>query len=272
MSFETLERSRDSSQPIELYKFTFVNLNKSFYYTNAEEEIIHLANTYIPVTISRDAVSYNQDASSEMNISIETKSEICSLLFRMNHPEIVSMTIYRMQIADSSYAPVFVGYLGSHQGNEKMTTLTPLPPAAFMLRNMLTRVYGVQCPYTLYDGTSCRVDQSLFQVTGELDSVSGSTITSSAFATKEDGWFDAGVIKIGTLSYMPLSHVGNTIVLDKAPLYAKSGDSFTAFAGCDHTLQTCNDKFNNTANNGGDPFQPTDNLFTSGLESNSFSV
>jgi len=63
---------------------------------------------------------------------------------------------------------------------------------------------------------------------------------------------------------MILSHVGDTVTLTAAILGLAPGSTVTAFAGCDHTISTCDSKFNNRENFGGFPYFPSINPFAGG--------
>ncbi|MFO6238938.1 phage BR0599 family protein, partial [Pseudomonas aeruginosa] len=51
-------------------------------------------------------------------------------------------------------------------------------------------------------------------------------------------------------------HTGNRLVLVGGTSLLAPGTRAVAFPGCDQLIQTCNDKFNNTANCGAVPFLP----------------
>jgi uncharacterized phage protein (TIGR02218 family) len=124
--------------------------------------------------------------------------------------------------------------------------------------------YQKPCNHILYDA-GCGVDKNLFKVTATLTSVAAETIKAAAFATKPDGWFNAGYIEKGTERRMILSHVGDTLTLLNPMAGLVVGDVITAFAGCKRDFADCNTKFNNAPNFFGFEFIPGRNPFN-GLE------
>ena len=60
---------------------------------------------------------------------------------------------------------------------------------------------------------------------------------------------------------MILTHVGNAITVTSQMLSIESGDSFKAYAGCDHAPGTCKNKFSNLDNYWGDLHLPSESLY-----------
>ena len=53
-----------------------------------------------------------------------------------------------------------------------------------------------------------------------------------------------------------MEHAVQQLGLDGLPAPAATGDTFTAFAGCDLAMATCRDKFSNLIRFKGTPFVP----------------
>jgi uncharacterized phage protein (TIGR02218 family) len=105
----------------------------------------------------------------------------------------------------------------------------------------------IVCDHQLY-GFRCGVNPESFKVEGTIGSVNGTTVTASAFASQEDGWFVAGEIVVGLARRMILTHEGSTVTI-AAPIPGLApGNDFKAYAGCDQTPGTCKERFNNKIN------------------------
>jgi uncharacterized phage protein (TIGR02218 family) len=173
----------------------------------------------------------------------------------------------------SEFVTIYSGrVLGiNHQENEAIIKTESL--TTVILKAVLQRYYQVQCPHVLYGQGrgKCNVDKTAFMQTVNLAGVSGSTLTGSAFASKPDGYFSGGWI-----DYAPSgdelqrrfirSHVGGNVIVDRSFIEMPGGATVIAYPGCDHMLEgDCKTTFNNTINNGGFPYMPLLNPFTTSI-------
>jgi len=135
-------------------------------------------------------------------------------------------------------------------------------------RNMPKFTFMGMCNHLLYDN-QCTVDPSLFEHVGNVDSISGETITVAGAGLQPDGFFTGGYVQAlgGANDFrMVRLHVGDVLTL-LLPFQANVlNTSVQAFAGCDHVLtQDCALKFDNVINFGGFHFVPNRNVFETGL-------
>jgi hypothetical protein len=87
----------------------------------------------------------------------------------------------------------------------------------------------------------------------------------AAFATKPNGWFNAGYIEKGTERRMIINHAGDTLTLLNPMAGLAVGDAITAYAGCKRDYSDCVSKFNNGERFFGFEWIPARNPFN-GLE------
>jgi len=75
-----------------------------------------------------------------------------------------------------------------------------------------------------------------------------------------------GEIVVGTVRRTITAHVGNTITINR-PFGSgvSAGDAFSAYPGCDHTPNTCRDKYGNSINYGGLEGLPVKNPYAGDL-------
>lgn len=126
--------------------------------------------------------------------------------------------------------------------------------------------YTPQCPKRL-GGTEfagCKADLAAHTVTGTITAVTSSTIIEDAALTMADGWANGGTLiftsgqNVGLKIPAVKLQIGKVVELFEPPYYPPAvGDTFQLIAGCDKSLSTCRDKFNNLVNFGGFPFVPT---------------
>jgi len=128
------------------------------------------------------------------------------------------------------------------------------------------RTFQAACNNVLYD-TDCKVSSGSFQYVGNCTAVAGNVVTIAGLnAAKGTGWGTSGFIAFGVQDYrLILSQDGDDCTLS-LPFYADVLDeSLDVFAGCDHTIATCDTKFTNEINFGGSPYVPTKNIFQTGI-------
>jgi uncharacterized phage protein (TIGR02218 family) len=127
-------------------------------------------------------------------------------------------------------------------------------------RQMPRNVFSAGCRFTLFD-QGCQLVRSSFQQAGVVVTVANDQIFSINVG-QPDGYFTLGTIQWVTGSNTPYSksisqHATNVIYLRSAmPYQVMVGDSFFIWPGCDKTLATCTNTFNNAINFGGFPFIP----------------
>lgn len=116
------------------------------------------------------------------------------------------------------------------------------------------------CLNTLFD-SMCGLSQANYAVNGAVQG----TLSPALFGTnltQADGYFDGGTITFtsgtntGVTRTVKAYATGNVSLF--LPLYFTPavGDTFVIYPGCDHTLTTCQNKFNNVARFRGFPFIP----------------
>ncbi len=154
---------------------------------------------------------------------------------------------------------LFKGRLGTIDNIGRTTaTMTVNSDLTLLDLNMPRNLYMPACNHVLFD-SGCGVVKNTYSANGTVGSgVTNAVIpwssASSAYAqgtiTFTSG-INAGVsatIKSATSSALTLAYPLQTV--------PAAGDAFTASQGCDHTMSSCQSKFNNLANFRGFPFVP----------------
>jgi uncharacterized phage protein (TIGR02218 family) len=129
-----------------------------------------------------------------------------------------------------------------------------------LLDTMVPReVYQPGCLNTLYD-SACGVPRTLFfgAATGASDA---RRITFNHNIAQPAGTFDRGTVTFTSgpnagVSRTVRTQAGQITVLSPWPFAVASGHAFNVTRGCDKTLSTCTNKFNNRINFRGHPFIP----------------
>jgi len=88
-------------------------------------------------------------------------------------------------------------------------------------------------------------------------------VTLASIGIAPDQWFRAGEIvrNVDGERRAIVDQAGAVLTLAHPFRTLLNGNGVTLYAGCDHTLATCSDKFNNAVNFGGHPTVPSSNPF-----------
>ncbi len=119
------------------------------------------------------------------------------------------------------------------------------------------------CNNTLYD-SACTLIQASYAVTGSVVTGSWTTNSFDTNLTQINDYFDQGWIvwtsgaNHGLVRTVKLyqNSGGNLLITYPLPYVPQSGDTFTAYPGCDKTQATCTNKFNNLIHYRGFPYMP----------------
>jgi uncharacterized phage protein (TIGR02218 family) len=265
MTYLAQELSEYGAQPIELYEFTYGSY--TYRYTSSDQNITYNLNEYEAVPIKRDNIERNQDIDRiNLNIQISKEIDITDLFIAAPPSTIMNVTLRRLHYTDSSEEAVilWVGRIVNIKYNEGYVDFRCESIQTSIKRPALRRFYQSNCPHILY-GDDCTLDSDTYKVTCTVDSYSGIEIVSSTFSTYDDGYFKGGYVSFyNTYFYETrfiIDHTGDIITINLQWPNLSSSDSIDVYPGCDHTLSTCENKFNNLNNYGGFPYHPDLNPF-----------
>lgn len=261
MTFANRETSVYDARPVELYEF----LRDSFAwrYTSSAEEKNARSALWTPVPIKRGATEQNQEMARKP-LTLSMARDVAFLeQFKGSPPTtVVMVNIYRYHDGLADYVTVWVGRVLNVKFLETTAEVRCDPVFTSLKRPTLRRLYQKNCPHILY-GNSCRAIRANFLTNATLSNVSGTILSSATFGTFADGHFTGGFIEYDgsgeTTQRFIIGHVGNDITLNLPIANLPSNAQIRAYPGCDHTLQTCVDKFDNEENYGGQPFFPGKN-------------
>lgn len=269
MTFIATETGIESGSPVELYDFGY--LSSEWNYTSGDSEFYDAVSdkTYTPISVARGNLEFSSDFSrGSLDISMQYDVPFLDL-FRTAAPSgVVSLTVRKVHRLDGA-AEIITVWKGrvlnvNWVGSEAQLTCQPI--RASLLRFGLRRQFQFNCPHVLY-GDACSVDKTLFQLTGNVTAVSGSSISVVGASTFIENYFAGGYVEYTNSALitperrMIVSNPGgsNVIMLSSPPLNLTIGTSAVVYPGCDHSLGTCAGKFDNQLNFGGFPHTPTNN-------------
>lgn len=163
------------------------------------------------------------------------------------------------------------GYLGEISTTERNYTAEVRSNKA-LLQKKNTRVTTRTCPL-IFGSTGlnqCGVNLAPYTDNTSVTSVSGQQIFNIS-SGRPDKFFDNGVIEFtsgenaGIRSDIATFASGQITLWEPLPYVVQNGDTVTVIAGCDKTIQTCANVYNNAINFGGDPYLPGNNYYMAGM-------
>ena len=266
MTFNNEQISIANSYIQEFYRFQFAGQN--FAYTSFEESVTLSGVVYLPIQISRNKIRKNQDlTTAPITVTVPYDLDIVRLFSSFPPSEPIRATVFARQVNDPDQQVVvqWEGRIANVMIRNNFRAEIRCDPITTSLRmNNLRLKFQSQCPYTLY-ANGCRAPLNSFLLSTTLSSSSGNIISSPNFAMRPDGYYSGGfiVITLNNNNYRRfiLNHVQNNITLDFPIPATSAGQAIQVYPGCDHTVDTCRDKFSNLDNYGGEPYIPEKNPF-----------
>lgn len=281
MSFEDLESSVESSMPREFCKI--VHGTTQYRIALGNREIVASGLVYTPIAADRGVISVagsGKDTALELTLPID-HALVKRYLNQGTPPNRIAFTLWRQQ-SDGSIQQQFVGDITSmnvDDGNTMAVFRIPSRASESLLRVIPNVTCGKTCPHILYD-TMCKIARTLgttyFSTT--VISKSGRTIRVDLGVTptdpeRQDWSVNGEIVHVASGERMTVAAqndtnpgVSTTTTLTmQAPIpELRVGDTVEIYAGCDHTLGTCVNKFANRQNFGGFPQLPKSNPFIPG--------
>lgn len=167
---------------------------------------------------------------------------------------------------------VFTGQLGEITWSEEGFKADIVSFMKNLAKNV-GNVFTANCRHTLFSGEqtgyvgACGVNPASYTFSGSVGAITIPKWKFSFTSDKPDGYFSNGQITFTSglnngLSTVIKSHAGGVLELFLPTAFViNPGDTFNIYAGCDKTLNTCKNKFNNVVNFGGFPhIQPDVNF------------
>lgn len=267
MSFETYENSVESGRPIELFHFSIGT--EDFYYTSAEDTITYGGNVYVYRPLERNTVKQTaRNNKGKLDVTLPTDDLVCSRFIGIVQPEPMELTItrfHRQDLLDGRV--VWSGRMvqAVYKNDGRICQMTYIPSESVYSRQIPHYKYQGLCNHVIYDA-GCKLVAATYQHTGTASGATGNLVTVAGIgAAKGNGWATGGKCTVNGEDRSVLDHTGDVLTLTLPFRLDPDGQTIDVFAGCDHSISTCNSKFSNSLNYGGFPFVPTKNPFRVGV-------
>lgn len=260
--YSDLEYSIFGGRPIELYKFT--HDTDIWTYSNVSKDVDFFQDIYRKLAISRSTIGQSSEIEKlDLVVTCPLNCEISQLLLIGSPENVVSLTVFRIHEGATGSIVAWKGRVVSAKWNEGFCELSCDSVYSLQKRIGLRARYTRACRHILY-GAGCKVDKSAYAIAGVVTAIDASMtiLTIAEAAGQADGYFIAGMVGTPSGAFrFVINHVGTSIYLSMPIPTLTVGSAILLYPGCDHSLETCRDRFNNLANNGSFAWIPTDNPF-----------
>lgn len=266
MSFITDESGVETSIPIELYVFTLGATVVR--YADRAGVYTYSSNNYTGVaglkrrSITRDPVT----SATVRELEIEVAASVFASSFPGQPPNPFSVTVTRVQPTGAQV--VFIGDVASIKGTgetgEKLTLRCESKTGSRLKVQAPGAVLTPYCRHILY-GNKCRAVRTDHDTSTTVSSVTGETIV---VATVPANTLVGGEIwgPSGTERRTIVKQSGTTLTVNIPFISLAATNSVTLYDGCDKSVATCDDTFNNVIHFGGAPYAPFKNPHTTSLQ------
>lgn len=265
MVYQDRENSAVDGSPIEGFKF--VGSFKTYLYTSSDREQVINGETYTPIAIQREEIpsGTQEESQLELRVRLPRDVDLVNDYAYAPGPPVLSLEILRYHQGDDSAVEYVTAWKGPVTGfsitGNTASLIVPSIFSVLLTGTIPTVSYQTVCNHRLYDDR-CQVSRASFSETSTVQQVQGTEITvaSSSFA---DGVLVGGELVNTTTNERRLiiANVGSAITVNLTFAGLSVGDTVEFVAGCDHSFDTCRDKFNNTLHFGGHPYIPSINPF-----------
>lgn len=268
MSFDTDEASVEGAAPAELFKF--VAGTTTYRYTSAERDItVDLGDgneIFTAVTIKFGERNASDDGGvGEPTLELPINSQLAVDTVFQPAPPQVTFEAWRYHEDTGSVAYIWGGeLLGASAQGRTVSFRIPNPLMQKFEQKVPKVRLQVYCNNVLFDRV-CKLVRSNHVVESQVSRFEdgGSTLVVTTIGGQANGWADGGeVIHVPTGERRTISTQTGTSLTLLWPFSPAVGslDDIEIYAGCDHTIDDCLNKFDNTENFLGWPYMKSQSL------------
>ncbi len=267
------ESSVESSAPIEGFEIIYGLVIQRI--TSAARDATIGANRFVASAVGRAEIAVGAAGDpKEMTFTLPVSHPLPQrYLLNGTPPRQISVTLWRKQRTSGAVERTWHGLVTSMALDGHVATFrVPSRLSETLQRRLPTMSVTRSCSHVLYD-PQCRVLRqehtgSWTKQAAGVTNVNGRVVTVNTLGGQADQWARYGELEhLATGERMTVrsncvsleDKVGVVITMQAPIAELKFGDIVIAYAGCDHDIGTCRDKFNNVVNFGGMPNLPTRN-------------
>jgi uncharacterized phage protein (TIGR02218 family) len=269
MSFETNETSNLDGEPVELYEFIGPGALTWRYTSNDVARVLN-GQLYTPIPISSGELPGNGTSDAEALVITMPRATPVALAYAFGNAfRQLRFRLHRFQVESGEYETVWDSTIAGYEVEGRWTQFrSPSMLADGLQAAAPAWQYQQQCNNKLFD-ENCRVLRSSFDLVTQVSNINGYFVTVASVGGNPDDWFRGGSItrNLDAESNLIVSQVGAVLELSAPFRDLQQGNSVTLHAGCNHTIETCRDKFDNVDNFVGDHLIPKADIFRVNIRS-----
>ena len=253
MTYDEIDTSVSSGEPVELYLFT--QGAQRWTLTTASMEITHNALIYTPAPVSRTSISQNDDVFKNKLSLKFPRDNIFASQFISATPDLSTiLTIFRGHRSIDNYITYWKGRVVGASLTNNLITIDCESIFTSVARMGLRAKFELNCRHPLYSG-GCRVSAEHYRTDTIIHALSDQAhLEIAAAANRDDGYYKGGMLKLSNgASRLITGHVGSSITLSRPLDDLAVGVNVSIYAGCNHSVDECDGKFDNLDNFGGFP-------------------
>lgn len=271
-SFDTLESSRQDSQPIELFRFT-IGLDV-YRYTSQATALVVAGETWEPEVVGRSEVRRDTNIETGgITLTIPATNAVARRFYGVPPGAPVEVLVTQLQREEPGFATHALIFLGTvtavkftNDGNS--AELSVLSIEAGLVESTPTQTFMALCNHFVYSDR-CGADPTAHRTSGEVTAVSlnGRTLTVTGVAASGRN-FVGGYCQVSGSndSRTVIAQSGDNLTIlyqfEESPL----GATLLAHSGCDHKIDgDCALVFDRVIAHGGAVHVPGVNPFQTGL-------
>jgi hypothetical protein len=257
------ELSEDDGRPYFLYEV--VGAPVPYYYSNQKGTLIWNSINWLEGGIKHTEIKQNTQLSkNSITVKMDLTLSFADLFVGWTPDYPISLTVRRGHLGAADTLVYWKGRVASSSFENDLLVLK-CENIFTSLRRPGVRERSLKgCRHMLYQ-PGCNVDPEDFAVAGTLTNITGDVYTVTEASGYATNWFTGGYIKFGddTKKFIR-RHSGTALTLSRTSRYAEDNftgsDAVTLYPGCDKTIATCKDKFDNLPNQGGFRWIPNVNV------------
>ncbi len=288
MTYQALDESVQDGQPIELYRFS--NNEEVFTLTSGQEEVLFNSETYIPTPMKRaNTLLTSIEAPSTLEIDMPATEDLVRRYINTVPASLDSVVISRFHSTDGGTPEVITllsGIISAVTFKDDLASITVDRGTATLDQTIPKQSSRGNCNHIHYDAR-CKASIGTFSMSGEIsaildggftidisfgvDTVAATGFQFSAQMTDDITYFDVGHLERGSFEFRMMQSIvdqgGNVARVGLLVPFQTIGvgTAMRMAAGCNHTVNACDQKFSNMINYGGFPFVPPTNPFEDGV-------
>lgn len=262
MTYLGRDTSIEDGSPFFLYEF---NIGATTYrFTDLPDDIIFNSETWTAWPVKHTEVQQsNEVAKNQVKIDLPIGNSFTDQYIGKTPESVVTFTLYRSHIGETEFIVAYKGRVTTHEISTLILKLTCESVYTSLKRTGVRARFLLTCRHALY-GRGCNLDRATFAEAGTATGITGLDLTVTEASGFADGFFTGGYIEFPDGSRRSIAnHVGTTITLINESQYLIDNPPIstpvTLYPGCDRTLDTCINKFNNVLNQGGFRWIPNKN-------------